>query len=80
MFEYVLNKTVDENAIKIDSTECASSLYAFAKETEKAPADLFSDARYLSYFKVIITNSLGISNLVITLAIRFIHVAADILV
>ena len=34
----------------------------------------------LYYFKVIITNSLGISNLVIMLAIRVIHVAADILV
>ena len=34
----------------------------------------------LYYFKVIITNSLGTSNLVIMLAIRFIHVAADILV
>ncbi|UTC83345.1 lipoprotein 17-related variable surface protein [Treponema denticola] len=43
VFKYVLNKTVDEDAIKVVADEFASAIYAFAKETKKAPSDLFSE-------------------------------------
>ena len=43
VFQYILDKTAD-SAIKVDSTEFASSFYAFAKKSGQVPADLFTDA------------------------------------
>ena len=43
VFEYVLNKTVDDNAIKVDPNAFASSFYVLAKENDKTPDNLFSD-------------------------------------
>ena len=43
VFQYVLEQTVNDNAIKADPNEFASSFYAFAKETEKVPDNLFSE-------------------------------------
>ncbi|ERF60622.1 lipoprotein associated domain protein [Treponema socranskii subsp. socranskii VPI DR56BR1116 = ATCC 35536] len=42
VFQYILNKTAD-SAIKVDSTEFASSFYAAAKSTGQAPINLFTD-------------------------------------
>ena len=43
VFKYVLDKTVDADAIKVDSNEFPSSFYAGAKQTEQTPGNLFSD-------------------------------------
>ena len=43
VFKYILDKTADI-AVKVDSTEFASSFYAAAKATEQAPENLFTDA------------------------------------
>ena len=43
VFKYILDKTADI-AVKVDSTEFASSFYAFAKKSGQVPADLFTDA------------------------------------
>ena len=42
VFKYILDKTAD-SAIKVDSTEFASSFYAFAKKSGQAPANLFTE-------------------------------------
>ena len=42
VFKYILDKTAD-SAIKVDSTEFASSFYAFAKKSGQVPADLFTE-------------------------------------
>ena len=42
VFQYILNKTAD-SAIKVDSTEFASSFYAAAKSTGQTPINLFTD-------------------------------------
>ncbi len=44
VFKYVLNKTVDDDAIKVSANEFASALYAGAKFLELTPAELFSDS------------------------------------
>lgn len=41
VFKYILDKTAD-SAIKADSTEFASSFYAFVKESGQTPANLFT--------------------------------------
>ena len=42
VFKYILDKTADI-AIKVDSTEFASSFYAFAKKSGQAPVNLFTE-------------------------------------
>jgi len=42
VFQYILDKTADI-AVKVDSTEFASSFYAAAKATEQAPGELFTE-------------------------------------
>jgi len=42
VFKYILDKTADI-AVKVDSTEFASSFYAAAKATEQAPGELFTE-------------------------------------
>lgn len=42
VFKYILDKTAD-SAIKVDSTEFASSFYAFAKKSGQAPVNLFTE-------------------------------------
>ena len=42
VFQYILDKTADI-AVKVDSTEFASSFYAGAKATEQAPGELFTE-------------------------------------
>ena len=44
VFKYVLDKTVDEDAIKVVANEFASALYAGAKFLESTPSELFSDS------------------------------------
>lgn len=65
----------DEDKVELTPTYILLKRYQNKKysRSSKSVANIY-------YFKVIITNSLGISNLVIMLAIRVIHVAADILV
>ena len=42
VFKHILDKTADI-AIKVDSTEFASSFYAFAKKSESTPENLFTE-------------------------------------
>ncbi|MGP1437720.1 MAG: hypothetical protein ACTTKH_01460 [Treponema sp.] len=42
VFKYILNKVDENNVIEVDSKEFASSFYAFAKQSDAAPDNIFS--------------------------------------